>query len=1261
MTKLLLLRIDADGNEVSGLQLANSQALPGGFSQDVHGEDKGWIEPDAEGGLHFAHRVYGALSLGDNTLPGLNQFSNAVVMGRISPTGELLAADFVENASRRPQLLVNGSRSIILANYGGGAGNVYRTLCLPRLPESGDHNLHNSVVMAVEYNEPKPMPVASFELQYLDQEGGLVRFNNTSINATTNTWVYGDNSPNSTLPSPVKGYNGGQNYLACLTATNLCGSSQACDNVVLGAAYTAHPPSAVQNSTVQLRISDLARAITAGTTFKLVRNGAADIPFTNLQFSATPAGTSGGNHPFHTWSGACDLTDAPLGPWGVVIARPGHAADTLHAAFTVLPNTGAGLVVYQTGLSSRASVFNMEGRREYRSAGGETLRGGRAAHEDGYLIAGTGEAPVGVPVISMLTHAANLTRFYERGYTTMRPSHASYTDLGQWREDNDFELPYNEGRDYVVSDNKAVRFHFLPQGGSSYQVKTRFAPGFGPGHQANLLWRNETYALAPVFGSDVLAGGNSIRSMIGLGQYLRLAAQDVLGMAVGTPGCHPCFTQAEEQVMAIYATDIANLPPVDPRFSLGQDPKIYDLRDVTADVLAQSMRTSCAPQLSTTTVDGITFQRIVDRALERLLLFGSQNPCLPPVEPPVPDGFNGSLLGNPRPPAYQPPLIRVGSSYNGPVFGAIPVSNPVATPPVPDLPETFWAPFEGVSTGEGTVIGTATIEVDGEKMTAPVQIKVEDDCTVTFTCFPPPPAGDKLEFEGENGHVSADAGPSLLGAYIDPDDDYALAQVVFLLELLPDENPHYAAALVAVFCMGDLRHPETTVGMNAQQVSDKWDQCLRDFHDAVNAANAPYAPGLQDMSPDIGPNVGQGCGNENTPQVRGSAPKPHNGDVAFEDGFGRYNCSYDPNEKTGPGDNEQEIWVKPGDVFNYMIAFENLPEASAPAQTVHIVDQLDTAFFDLGTVRLTGAQVGMRTSFHLPDSLPGGTGLRDMRPNDHMYLLLETALDEGGLLRWDFSALDTTTMQLVTDGLSGFLPPNDTTGAGSGMVTFSVQLKDDVVQGEFINNQASIVFDVNEPILTQVWRNKVDGIKPWSEVDELPAVTYTQQFNVQWQAGDSIGELRHLELWVSVDGAPYHSIGRMDGSSVQLTGAAGHHYRFYTIAVDMAGNREDVPGTGFDAETTIDESVSVGEEVTSNGPGLLCFPNPTSDRITLVADEASRGLPCAVYDVHGRQVLTQRLSGASTVLRTEQLAPGTYLIVVTDADGRRGQLRFVKE
>lgn len=55
----------------------------------------------------------------------------------------------------------------------------------------------------------------------------------------------------------------------------------------------------------------------------------------------------------------------------------------------------------------------------------------------------------------------------------------------------------------------------------------------------------------------------------------------------------------------------------------------------------------------------------------------------------------------------------------------------------------------------------------------------------------------------------------------------------------------------------------------------------------------------------------------------------------------------------------------------------------------------------------------------------------------------------------------------------GFLPPNNTQPEGDGGVTFTVTQKANLSPGTLITNLASIVFDVNAPILTPVWTNRI--------------------------------------------------------------------------------------------------------------------------------------------------------------------------------------------
>ena len=93
-----------------------------------------------------------------------------------------------------------------------------------------------------------------------------------------------------------------------------------------------------------------------------------------------------------------------------------------------------------------------------------------------------------------------------------------------------------------------------------------------------------------------------------------------------------------------------------------------------------------------------------------------------------------------------------------------------------------------------------------------------------------------------------------------------------------------------------------------------------------------------------------------------------------------------------------------------------------------------------------------------------------------------------GVITWVFRTLDPDTGALPLDALAGFLPPNDTSGRGQGYVTFSVEQKADLSLGTTIDNFAEIVFDNNEPIITNSYRNTIGVPPPPSWYFYLPLI-----------------------------------------------------------------------------------------------------------------------------------------------------------------------------
>ena len=95
---------------------------------------------------------------------------------------------------------------------------------------------------------------------------------------------------------------------------------------------------------------------------------------------------------------------------------------------------------------------------------------------------------------------------------------------------------------------------------------------------------------------------------------------------------------------------------------------------------------------------------------------------------------------------------------------------------------------------------------------------------------------------------------------------------------------------------------------------------------------------------------------------------------------------------------------------------------------------------------------------------------------------------DTGALGWTFRTLDPQTGLLPNDVEAGFLPPNDASGRGEGHVTFSVELRPNLAVGTLITNQASIVFDTNEAIVTNVYSNTIQALPSAIPTIYLPII-----------------------------------------------------------------------------------------------------------------------------------------------------------------------------
>ncbi|MFT5150963.1 MAG: hypothetical protein ACI841_000948, partial [Planctomycetota bacterium] len=301
--------------------------------------------------------------------------------------------------------------------------------------------------------------------------------------------------------------------------------------------------------------------------------------------------------------------------------------------------------------------------------------------------------------------------------------------------------------------------------------------------------------------------------------------------------------------------------------------------------------------------------------------------------------------------------------------------------------------------------------------------------------------------------------------------------------------------------------------------------------------------------------------------------------------------SFDPNEKVGVagaehateggGPAEATRFVLPGAPLPYAIFFENDPEtATTAAQHVLITDQLDLTSLDLATFELGSIRFGDHV-ITPPAGLREFTSDVDLRPDIDLVLRVTASLDIiTGEASWYFQSLDPVTLEITTNPVIGFLPPNLFPPEGEGRIDFRVEMHAGFETGREILNTAEIIFDVTPAIVTPTWRNTIDSDFPTSEVESLERVGSTSDIRVRWSGEDNGAGIADYSLFVSIDGGEFEPwITWTQDSSAVYKGGAGKTYSFQSVARDRVGHAEEL------LSTTSTPSISIPTDEADGGPG----------------------------------------------------------------------------
>jgi RHS repeat-associated protein len=277
--------------------------------------------------------------------------------------------------------------------------------------------------------------------------------------------------------------------------------------------------------------------------------------------------------------------------------------------------------------------------------------------------------------------------------------------------------------------------------------------------------------------------------------------------------------------------------------------------------------------------------------------------------------------------------------------------------------------------------------------------------------------------------------------------------------------------------------------------------------------------------------------------------------------------SSDPNEIIGfTGYDTTKKWVSINAALPYKILFENDPDfATAPAQKVIIYCPIDTKI-NPGSLRLGDFGFG-NFNFSVPANSSFYISRLDVRDSLGVFVDITAGLDiTNRRAFWIFESIDPATGLAATlPANAGFLPINDSiTSKGEGYVNFTVQPISTAQTRDTALAQASIIFDNNEAILTNIWKNTIDAVAPTSNIlDTLPNEV-APAFTISWTGQDDpqgVG-IKNYDLYMSQNSGPYALFQKdIDSTHVSFIGQPGTTYSFYTRAIDNTGNREPAKTT----------------------------------------------------------------------------------------------------
>lgn len=272
-------------------------------------------------------------------------------------------------------------------------------------------------------------------------------------------------------------------------------------------------------------------------------------------------------------------------------------------------------------------------------------------------------------------------------------------------------------------------------------------------------------------------------------------------------------------------------------------------------------------------------------------------------------------------------------------------------------------------------------------------------------------------------------------------------------------------------------------------------------------------------------------------------------------------CPKDPNDISGPDGYDTARWVSVHDQMDYTVRFENDPifatsNASLVFVTVPIDDDVDPFSF-----RLSSMGFGNKI-IQVPENVTFFQDRLDYSAELGFLLDVTAGLDlPNSRFFWIMETIDPTTGQPPIDPGAGFLPVNDTlTGSGEGFINFICKPRTNTPTGEVVSHQASIVFDINDAIVTNTWENTIDAFAPSTSPYVLADTFFTNEIQFEWDVNDDPGGcgVQFSEVLLSTNRSIFETTGLLSDTS-QITVNLNWNTKYYykMAATDHVFNEED--------------------------------------------------------------------------------------------------------